>query len=52
MLYDFNNRMICNEEIYVGQKRGNFEVADTCISSSQFHKVSNVKRMVVYYELD
>lgn len=52
VLYDFNNRMICNEEIYVGQKRGNFEVADTCISSSQFHKVSNVKRMVVYYELD
>ncbi len=51
VLYDVNNRMICNEEIYVGGKRGNFEVAGTSISSSQFHKVSNVKRMVVYYEL-
>ena len=52
VLCNVNNHIICNEKISVGGTRGNFEVSGTCISSSQLHKVSNVKRMIVYYELD
>ena len=50
LLYDQNNRMMCRKEIYVGQKRPNFEVVQTCIGPSEYHKISNIKRIVVYWE--
>lgn len=50
LLYDQNNRMKCKKEIYVGCNKVNFEVVETCIEPSVYHKVSNVKRIVVYWE--
>lgn len=41
--YDQNNRMMCRKEIYVGQKRTNSEVVQTCIDPSEYHKISNIK---------
>lgn len=41
--YDQNNRMTCRKEIYVGQKRTNSEVVQTCIDPSEYHKISNIK---------
>lgn len=49
VLYDANNKIICKEEIYVGANRKNYEVVDTCFSTTEYHKVSNVKRIVVYW---
>ncbi len=50
LLYDQNNRMMCRKEIYVGQKRTNYEVVQTHIDPSEYHKISNIKRIVVYWE--
>ena len=36
--------------IYVGTKRKAFEVCESHIYSSDFHKVCNIKRIVVYWE--
>lgn len=50
LLYDQNNRMKCKDEIYVGCNKTNFEVGETSIDPSVYHKVCNVKRIVVYWE--
>lgn len=50
LLYDQNNRMMCRKELYIGQKRTNFEVVQTCVDPSEYHKISNIKRIVVYWE--
>lgn len=52
LLYDKNDRMMCKEEIYVGTRRKPFEVVDTCIGSETYHRVGNIKRIVVYWSED
>ena len=48
LLYNQNDRMMRREEIYVGVKKSNFEVAQTCFDTSEYHKVANIKHIVVY----
>lgn len=48
--YDQNNRAICKEDIYVGVKRKAFEIVETSFDPSEYHKVSNIKRIVVYWD--
>lgn len=50
LLYDHKDRMMIKEQIYVGVKRNPYEVVQTFISPSDYHKVSNIKRIVVYWE--
>ncbi|MGM9686257.1 MAG: hypothetical protein ACI3YI_08555 [Bacteroidaceae bacterium] len=50
ILYDASNRVIAKDDIYVGSKRSPFQVCDTKFDSSDFHKVCNIKRIVVYWE--
>ena len=50
LFYDSSNRVIANDYIYVGTKRKAFEVCESHIYSSDFHKVCNIKRIVVYWE--
>lgn len=50
LLYDTSNRVIAKDELYVGTKRKTFEVCESSFTSSVFHKVSNIKRIVVYWE--
>lgn len=50
LLYDTSNRVIAKDELYVGTKRKTFEVCESGFTSSVFHKVSNIKRIVVYWE--
>ena len=50
LLYDQNNRMMCRKEIYVGQKRTNYEVVQTHIDPSEYHKIANIKRIVGCWE--
>ena len=52
LLYDQKGKMMTKKEIYVGKKRGAFEVAQTCIDPSEYHKVGNIKRIVVYWEVN
>lgn len=52
LLYDQNNRMMSKDSVTVGEKRGSFEVADQVILANQYHKVGNIKRIVVYWEKD
>ena len=50
LLYDTSNRVMAKDELYVGTKRKTFEVRESGFTSSVFHKVSNIKRIVVYWE--
>ena len=50
LLYDTSNRVMAKDELYVGTKRKSFEVREAGFTSSVFHKVSNIKRIVVYWE--
>ena len=50
LLYDQKGRMMTRDEIYVGIKRTAYEVVQTCIDPSTYHKVGNIKRIVVYWE--
>lgn len=50
LLYDAANRLISKEEIYTGENHKSFEVGEAYIQSNQYHKVSNIKRIVVYWE--
>ena len=50
LLYDTSNRVMAKDELYVGTKRKTFEVCESSFTSSVFHKVSNIKRIVVYWE--
>lgn len=50
LLYDTSNRVMAKDELYVGKKRKAFEVCESSFTSSVFHKVSNIKRIVVYWE--
>ena len=52
LYYDHSDRIICNNVIYVGMKHSSFEVVEDNISSSQYHKIGNIKRIVVYYDID
>lgn len=52
LLYDKNNRMMSKDEVSVGEKRSSYEVADQLILANQYHKVGNIKRIVVYWEKD
>lgn len=50
LYYDKSGRIICKDTAYVGMNHSSFEVVESYINSSQFHKVGNIKRIVVYYE--
>jgi len=50
LLCDYKGKMMTKQEIYVGKKRSSFEVAQTCFDPSEYHKVGNIKRIVVYWE--
>ena len=50
LLYDTSNRVMAKDELYVGTKRKTFEVCESGFTSSVFHKVSNIKSIVVYWE--
>lgn len=50
LLYDTSNRVMAKDELYVGTKRKTFEVCESSFTSSVFQKVSNIKRIVVYWE--
>lgn len=52
LLYDQKDKMMTRDKIYVGQKRGAFEVAQGCIDPSVYHKVGSIKRIVVYWEVN
>ena len=52
LLYDTSDRVMAKDELYVGTKRKTFEVCESSFTSSVFHKVSNIKRIVVYWEED
>lgn len=52
LLYDQKDKMMTREKIYVGQKRGAFEVAQGCLDPSVYHKVGSIKRIVVYWEVN
>lgn len=52
LLYDTSDRVMAKDELYVGTKRKAFEVCESSFTSSVFHKVSNIKRIVVYWEED
>ena len=48
--YDQNNRMMCTNEICVGKQRTKYEVVKTCIVPSQYHKIANINKIVIYWE--
>ena len=50
LLYGQNNRIISKDEVIVGEKHSSYEVADQMILDNQYHKVCNIKRIVVYWE--
>lgn len=50
LVYNTSNKLINRSEIYAGMKKNSFEVVQTCISPSEYHKVSNIQRIVVYWE--
>ena len=50
LFYDHKDKMMFKEDIYVGKKRSSYEVADVTVLSSQYNKVENIKRIVVYWE--
>ena len=50
LLYDQNDRMMVKKDIYVGQKRGSYEVVQTLFDPSEYHIVNNIKRILVYWE--
>lgn len=52
LLYDTSDRVMAKDELYVGIERKTFEVCESSFTSSVFHKVSNIKRIVVYWEED
>lgn len=49
ILYDTNNKIITKEELYVGTHHPKFEVVETFINSTCYHKVNNIQRIVVYW---
>lgn len=52
LIYDNANKLIGKKEIYVGTKRNSYEVVETAIEPFTYHKVENIKRIVVYWEKD
>ena len=50
LFYDIKGRIMTKEETLVGEKRSSFETAHVRFLSSQFQTVSNVKRIVIYWE--
>lgn len=50
LIYDASNRVMGKEESYIGTKKKSFEIGDVYFASNQYHKVSNIKRIVVYWE--
>lgn len=50
LIYNTSNKMIAKEEIYTGTNKSSFEVVDTCISTTEYQKVNNIQRIVVYWE--
>lgn len=49
ILYDSNNKIITREELYIGIHHPKFEVCQSFIASSSYHKVNNIQRIVVYW---
>lgn len=50
LFYDQKDRMMTEEVIYVGKKKGIFEVAQCFIRPKYYNKVGDIKRIVVYWE--
>ena len=50
MLYDHKGKMMTKNEAYVGRDKNSFEVIQTYFIPSEYHKVGNIKRIVVYWE--
>lgn len=50
LIYDASNRVMGKQEAYIGTKKKNFEIGDVYFAVHQYHKVSNIKRIVVYWE--
>lgn len=50
LLYDASNRVIYQSYVGVGHNRKSFEVVTDYVYSSSFHRVSNIKRIVIYWE--
>ena len=49
ILYDANSKIITREEFYIGINHPKFEVCQSFIASSCYHKVNNIQRIVVYW---
>ena len=50
LLYDASNRVVSKSYASAGHNRKSFEVVSMWLHSSDFHRVSNIKRIVVYWE--
>ena len=50
LIYDSFNRILARDARDIGVNRKSFEVCESNLYASDFHKVCNIKRIVVYWE--